>query len=331
MRFRICYHDRCFDGAASAALLARFIGDRYAPDAIVQFTGLKHLPDFSWRPSIFDGDENAIVDFRYCPYPEVAWWFDHHQSAFLSEEDERHFKRTRSNKKVLDVSYSSCARLIADSLERAYGYRAPDLRQLIEWADIVDGAKYPNAHCAIDVKPPMNRLKMVLEHGEDPVLRNFIVGNLRYTRVDQLLAKPAVRACAERLVAQHHRSIALLRERAEVKGRTVFFDLSEGERVPFNKFVPYYLFPEARYVVALTRAASGLKISLGANPWTNNGEAENLAALAEHFGGGGHPYVAGIALEGESVTKGRVLARSLLERLRCGQEALAAKNAPIPV
>jgi hypothetical protein len=34
----------------------------------------------------FDGDENAIVDFKYSD-PRVTRWFDHHQSAFLTPED----------------------------------------------------------------------------------------------------------------------------------------------------------------------------------------------------------------------------------------------------
>ena len=56
----------------------------------------------------FDGDENAIVDFKYCADDRLTWWFDHHQSAFLSEEDEKHFLADTGGKKFLDTKSASC-------------------------------------------------------------------------------------------------------------------------------------------------------------------------------------------------------------------------------
>jgi len=40
------------------------------------------------------------VDFKYSPDPRVTWWFDHHQSAFLSPQDAAHFQREHSDKKA---------------------------------------------------------------------------------------------------------------------------------------------------------------------------------------------------------------------------------------
>ena len=42
MRVRVFYHDRCFDGAASAALFARFYRERVRDGAEFVFTGLVH-------------------------------------------------------------------------------------------------------------------------------------------------------------------------------------------------------------------------------------------------------------------------------------------------
>lgn len=151
MRFQVLYHDRCFDGAASAALFGKFLEDHHGPGASVSYRGVSHAANFTWKPQQFEGDEIAILDFRYCPHPCVRWWFDHHQSAFLSAADEQHFRRCASGQMVLDTTYSSCARLVADSLGRTLGYHAPRLEQLVDWADIVDGAKYPNARVAVDI------------------------------------------------------------------------------------------------------------------------------------------------------------------------------------
>ena len=42
MRVRVFYHDRCFDGACSAALFSRFYRERIRADAEFVFSGLLH-------------------------------------------------------------------------------------------------------------------------------------------------------------------------------------------------------------------------------------------------------------------------------------------------
>jgi len=46
--------------------------------------------------SLFDGDENAIVDFNTGSSPKNNLWFDHHQSAFLTPQDAEHFRQDRT-------------------------------------------------------------------------------------------------------------------------------------------------------------------------------------------------------------------------------------------
>src|ERR1051325_1493970 len=100
MRIRVLYHDHCFDGAASAAFFSRFYRETFAPDAAFQYTGMAHKASQLFEDQLFDGDENAIVDFKYSPNPNLTWWFDHHQSAFLSAEDAEHFRRDTRGKKL---------------------------------------------------------------------------------------------------------------------------------------------------------------------------------------------------------------------------------------
>lgn len=250
----------------------------------------------------------------------MRWWFDHHQSAFLSAADEQHFRRCASGQMVLDTTYSSCARLVADSLGRTLGYHAPRLEQLVDWADIVDGAKYPNARVAVDIASPMNRLRLVLEQSNEAEFRKGIVRKLGSTPIGEILEDPRVQDRVDRLAGQHLRAIEVMRRHAEYDCRVVYFDLSKCTRVPFSKFIPYFLFPEAQFAVALTRSIEGLKISLGTNPWHRSVQCRNLAALAEKFGGGGHPYVAGITLEHHAGEDARELAQVLLQELRSDPE-----------
>ena len=118
MRIRILYHDHCFDGAAAAAFFSRFIEGKFHPGAEFVFTGLAHKANGLFSNEMFDGDENAIVDFKYSPDPRVTWWFDHHQSAFLSPRDAEHFKNEHSEKKMYDSSFKSCTNFIATVARR---------------------------------------------------------------------------------------------------------------------------------------------------------------------------------------------------------------------
>ena len=92
MKLRLLYHGHCFDGVASAATFTRFYKERIHPEAEVSYQGLLHRPGNLFDVELLDGDENAIVDFKYAPSEKLTWWFDHHESAFLTPEDETHFR-----------------------------------------------------------------------------------------------------------------------------------------------------------------------------------------------------------------------------------------------
>src|ERR1700681_2483893 len=160
MLVRILYHDHCFDGAASAAIFSRFMEGVFHPDAEFRYTGMAHKASQMFEPHLFDGDENAIVDFKYSSDPRLTWWFDHHQSAFLSPEDAEHFRRDRSGKKLYDPTFRSCTMFIATVARERFGFEAPDLAELVQWADIVDGALYPSAPAAVELREPAMKITL---------------------------------------------------------------------------------------------------------------------------------------------------------------------------
>src|SRR5258708_37215293 len=109
---------------------------------------MAHKASQMFDPSLFDGDENAIVYFKYSSDPRLTWWFDHHQSAFLNHEDAEHFRRDASGRKLYDPSYKSCAAFIRSVAADRFGFRAPDLDDLVNWSIVIDGAQYPDAKTA---------------------------------------------------------------------------------------------------------------------------------------------------------------------------------------
>src|SRR3984893_16700973 len=140
MKLRLLYHGHCFDGVASAATFTRFYKERIHPEAEVSYAGLLHRPGNLFDFGLLDGDENVIVDFKYSASEKLTWWFDHHESAFLSEADEAHFRRDVSGHKFYDPDSRSCTKFIATVAEKKFGFVAPDLQELIYWADLIDGA-----------------------------------------------------------------------------------------------------------------------------------------------------------------------------------------------
>src|SRR5215475_1574548 len=111
MIVNILHHDNCFDGASSAAVFKRFYLDKINPHADFLLQGMTHEARQEFPESLFTGDENTIVDFKYASSNRLTWWFDHHHSAFLTPEDEKHFRQGCSGKKFYDTSYKSCTKL----------------------------------------------------------------------------------------------------------------------------------------------------------------------------------------------------------------------------
>src|SRR2546423_14861629 len=142
MKLRILYHGHCFDGVASATVFTRFYQSRINGNADIEYTSLLHRPGALFDEEMFDGDENAIVDFKYSASDRLTWWFDHHQSAFLTPEDEAHFRADHSGKKFLDTKRKSCTEFIADIAHSQFGYDDGAVKSLVDWAHFIDGDLY---------------------------------------------------------------------------------------------------------------------------------------------------------------------------------------------
>jgi c-di-AMP phosphodiesterase-like protein len=124
------------------------------------------------------------------------------------------------------------------------------------------------------------------------------------------------RRCFEPLYQRHLDSIGLIRERAEQRDGVVYFDLSGQDVEGYNKFIPYYLFPDSMYTVSVSASSSRTKISVGSNPWAPSEPTHNLATICERYGGGGHARVGAISLEPGAIEKARAVAAEIVEELK---------------
>jgi hypothetical protein len=316
VRVRVCFHDRCFDGASSAAIFSRFYRECINANAEFLYTGMTHKASQPFEDGVFDGDENAIVDFKYSSSPELTWWFDHHQSAFLKPEDAEHFRHDHSGKKFYDPSFKSCTKLLATVAAEKFGFNAKPLAELIEWGDIIDGAQFASAEAAVGLAEPATKLALVIEAAPEANLTLKLIPELANRSLAEMIELPVVKKHLEPLLERHRRSLEIMRERADSRGGVVYFDVSDLDMEGYNKFIPYFLFPDAIYSVGVSASPTRAKVSVGTNPWKETADEVNLASLCERHGGGGHARVAAISIGPGDLVKARCVAKEIAATLR---------------
>jgi hypothetical protein len=291
------------------------------------FHGLVHRAGALFEESEFldtgNGNENAIVDFKYSASPRVTWWFDHHQSAFLTPEDEKNFRSgqvdgSQRMRKFFNPNYISCTSWIAHIGQLDFGFDTAPLLELIKWADIVDGARYESAKAAVEMAEPAMKLTMVIESAADSSLVQRLIPLLTEMSLQQVLDQGFVQELLGPLMERHRAALELIRSRATVDGGVITFDISDTPMEGYNKFIPYYVCPAATYNVGLSKSSFRTKVSVGTNPWTSRPSSElvNLAKICERYGGGGHARVGAISFPPDREDQARKAVGEIVAELR---------------
>lgn len=272
--------------------------------------------------------ENAIVDFKYTASPKLTWWFDHHQSAFMTPGDLADFERgqvdgsgspgPRAMRQFFDPNYISCTGFIAEVAGTKFGMELEPLAELIRWANIVDGAKYPSAKDVVEMVEPAYKLTMVIESSADETVIPRLIPLLTELSLQDVLEQPFVQEQLGPLMQRHVAGIGLIGERAKVAEGVITFDIMDKITEGYSKFIPYYLHPEATYTVGLSKSSFRTKISVGTNPWTTRASEElvNIAEICERYGGGGHARVGAISFPPDREDLAREAAGVITAELR---------------
>jgi len=316
MKLRILYHGNCFDGVSSAAIFTKFYRAKINTEAEIAYTPTMHRAGNEFDREQLDGDENAIVDFKYSADERLTWWFDHHQSAFLSAPDEAHFLADTSGKKFLDIDSKSCAEFIARIAQEKFDFEDDSLSELIEWAHIIDGALYESPAQCVELRSSALKLMQVIEGEKDPVFVEKIIRALTEKSLDELVASEEIQARLKPILEQHWKTAEIIKGRSKYGRSVVSFDLTGTGIEGYNKFIPYYFFPETTYTVSLSQSAFRTKISVGSNPWSPRPRIHNIAEICERYGGGGHAVVGAVSLKPDELELGKKYMREIIEELQ---------------
>ena len=323
MLVRVFYHDNCFDGACSASLFTRFHRECIVAGASYEYHGLVHRAGALFDEGEFTGDENAIVDFKYSASPRITWWFDHHLSAFLTAQDHENFLACQRDakcaaRKFFDPTYTSCTSFLAHIAKTRYGFDTAPVAELVRWADIVDGAKFESPEAAVEMAAPAMKLTLIIEAAQDPKFIPRLIPLLTQMPLAEVLSEPFVGSQLPPLLERHKQALELIRSRAEERDGTILFDISDYPMEGFNKFIPYYLYPQATYSVGLSKSSFRTKVAVGSNPWAKADPKKmvNLAQICERYGGGGHARVGAISFPPDKEAEARAAAEEIVAELR---------------
>lgn len=319
----VATHGHCFDGLCSAVMFTRLMRHVHPGEELAfTYRAMGYEPGTNGvDPAVLNGQDNAILDFRFSAAPQLTWYFDHHVSAFPSKGDRLAYddraKEGPSRTVFHDGGYGSCTKLIADIGRTRFGLdsSAPDVAELIRWADMIDSAAFPSADMAVARKEPELHLMTVVENfGNDAFLQKM-VPRLLEEPLHELAMGKDIEDQYLPIAAQQDSYVELVKNNATVKGNVVLVDLSAVVIESAAKFVTYALWPDSAYSVVLSCSTSKCKISIGYNPWAPTERRHNIAAICERYGGGGHPVVGAISLPPDQQAKARTILNEITEEL----------------
>jgi hypothetical protein len=318
----VATHGHCFDGAASAVLFTR-LARALAPDApAFRYKSCGYGPGMQVIPEAWlDGDENAILDFRYSPTKRLTWYFDHHITGFGSP-DERDAALGGASaapdgrpQVFWEPAYGSCAKLIADVAASRFGVDMSPLAELVAWADVIDSARFPTAEAATAPDEPVLQLAAVIEHHGDGKFLNALTPKLLERPLVEVAGSDKVQALWAPIRASRDAFVLRVERAAEVRGPVVLVDLTDAPLDVAAKFVTYARYPECAYSVMLTRNKQHFKLSIGHNPWSGAARAHDIAAICQRYGGGGHPAVGACSFPLNAEVRAKEAARAVTEEL----------------
>ena len=216
--------------------------------------------------------------------------------------------RERTNRRLLEI--------LDVSAGEKFGFEDESLSELIHWAHIIDGAFYESAAQCVELRSSALKLMQIIEGEKDEAFVEKIIRSLIEKSLDEVLESSEIQAKLEPILHQHQKTLELIKEKSIYSRGVVQFDLLGTGIDGYNKFIPYYFYPETTYNVSLSQSRFRTKISVGSNPWAPRPRSHNIAEICERYGGGGHAVVGAISLAPEETEKGRVFMREIIEELQ---------------
>jgi hypothetical protein len=304
------FHAPCFDGLVSGAMFWDFL-ETVAGWSRIRPRGVNYgiRP---WWPKLRTTSDFAVVDFMF--HPRAKYWIDHHATSFLEPSQKERYSRQASPKFVYDPEAPSCAALIWEHLEAAYGYRNARYAEMVEWATKIDAATYASVDEVFELAEPALAINAALSQFSDPRDCDEFVRLLRTVDLRTLADHPVIRRKAMRAGRLSAAGLLQFKRGARLEDGIVVFDV-DARRSVINRYAPYRIYPGARYSAGIIRKSDGIRITAMRNPWKDF-KSVPLGRIFEQVGGGGHTRVATVVLRADRAHAATDVLRYLVTSIR---------------
>jgi nanoRNase/pAp phosphatase (c-di-AMP/oligoRNAs hydrolase) len=168
----------------------------------------------------------------------------------------------------------------------------------------------------VEMHEPAMKLTLVIESAEGPAVGNKIIRLMQRQPLAEIVEDPEIHEMFEKQQEKHLRTMEVIRKEGTCDKGVIYFDLVNYGIEGYNKFVPYYLFPDSAYTVSVSTSSFRTKVSVGSNPWASSPLRHNLASICERYGGGGHAKVGAISFPIGAVAEARKAAFEIREELK---------------
>jgi hypothetical protein len=310
-------HFPCFDGLISAVLASELLEQQGW--SFERFRPVNYDVRGSWASERLDS-RSALVDFLY--HPDTLFWADHHSTTFLSDELRADYERRRNTFLLYDSASSSCALLLWRNFSASFGSESGRYREMVEWADKIDSARYTDVREAILGDAPALAIHRSLLIRADGEYCDLLIRALRKNSLEDVAQLQEVRDRAKESRGLTEAGLARLRSSIHLEdGGIVFFSVKTGRNELVSRYAPFYFFPQARYSVGLVRSDEGAKITAMRNPWVEF-DSVPLGRMFEQYGGGGHLRVGSAMFTGGGAGEAERIAREIVTEIQKQDAAL---------
>ncbi len=236
-------------------------------------------------------DDDILANLPY--QSGVGKWFDHHLLTHANERPPDRFEGRYG--------------LAPSAARMAYEYYIgahPELRKhdrLLAETDRLDAAQLT----IDDVLDPKGYILLGYTLDSRTGLGAFqdyfraLVEAVKAQPIEQILARPDVKARVERIRTEDAAFRAITRQRSRMDGNVVFTDFRDEQPPPVgNRFLVYTLFPEANISLRVHWGPSREHVAAAAgHSIFNRTNRTNVGELMARYGGGGHRGAGSCLLE----------------------------------
>jgi len=274
-------------------------------DNIISFTPINYSPALKKKWASFKFKEPFIIlDFLY--HPRASWWFDHHQTSFITDKWREEFKGDKNH--AFDSTKRSACDLMAGHFKKEFNYKPRKfIADLIKWATIIDSASYKSAKEALEGDQPAIKLNKAM--GPANFSRNAeakyfetLIKSLADEPIAKTIQIPTVKKEIKRIEKDEKEVKKIFKKISTVTGRAVFVDGTKTKAQLSNYFGCYF-YPKIDYTVTLEFYGRYYHLSVGKNPWKKTPIRVHIGEMLKKYGGGGHKTVGGM----ERKTKSEIL------------------------